>query len=176
MTQRENSRMSGGTLEMSWLPTKVSRKPRNAESVPSVTISVGRRKPAMNTALMRPSPVPISTDSANTAYHGTSMPYFTSVSVVVYMANAAIAVKLTSMPPEISTISTPMAKMPMTIELRSRSNSVGSDRKLRSASAATTQNATTTRKTRVSLRVRSSRFIMAGPPPASRAAAPGRAR
>ena len=43
---------------------------------------------------------------------------------VEYMAKMAMAVKDTSMPPDTITISTPMAKMPMTIPLRSRSNTL----------------------------------------------------
>src|SRR6185312_3184826 len=147
--------MPGGTLEMSWLPTKVSRKPRTTDKVPSVTISVGNRKPAMKMALTRPRPVPIRIDSAKAPYQGTSMPRFFRASVVEYMAKAAIAVKLTSMPPETSTTSTPMAKMPVTMELRSRSKSVGSEKNAGSTTVVRMQNATTTKNTRVSLRVQS---------------------
>ena len=89
------------------------------------------------------------------------MPVFTSISVVEYMAKAAIAVKLTSMPPETSTSRTPMAKMPSTIELRSRSNRVGRETKEESTAVVSAQKATTTRKTSVSLRVQS---ILMRPP------------
>ena len=64
--------------------------------------------------------------------------------------------KLTSMPPETSTSMAPTAKMPSTMPPRSRSVSVGIDRKPGSTTAATAQKARITPATSVSLRARSS--------------------
>ena len=153
---REKSRMPGGRFEISLQPTKVSRKPRKIDSVPSVTISVGSPKPAMKRPLNAPSAAPIAMAIRKAAGQGSAGAQLTRRSVVVYMAKAATAVKLTSMPPETSTSIAPTAKMPSTMPPRRRSVSVGIDRKPGSTIAATAQKARITPATSVSLRVRSS--------------------
>ena len=150
---REKSRIPGGRFEISLLPTKVSRKPRKIESVPRVTISVGSPKPAMKSPLKAPSAAPIAMAIRKAAGQGRPGAQVTSMSVVVYIAKAATAVKLTSMPPETSTSIAPTAKMPSTMPPRRRSVSVGIERKPGSTTAATAQKARITTATSVSLRV-----------------------
>ena len=153
---REKSRMPEGRLEMSLLPTKVRRKPRKIERVPRVTMRVGRPKPAMKRPLKAPRSAPIAMATRKAAGQGSPGAQLTSIRVVVYMAKAATAVKLTSIPPETSTSIAPTAKMPRTIPPRTRSVRVGMERKPGSTIAATAQKATMTAATSVSLRARSS--------------------
>ena len=70
------------------------------------------------------------------------MPKATIALVPTYIANAPMAVKDTSMPPEASTSRTPTANIAVTMPLRSRSKSVDSDRKLGSTQAVKTQKPT----------------------------------
>ena len=82
------------------------------------------------------------------------MPNATIAFVPTYIENAAMAVNDTSMPPEASTRRTPTAKIAVTMAFRSRSNRVGSERKLGSAKRCRGRQATSTRPTNVSFRAR----------------------
>jgi hypothetical protein len=83
-------------------------------------------------------------------YHGISGITPNVSTVVEYIANTAIAVKLTSIPPEISTIIAATAKIPITTEARKRSVNVVTDKKSGSEKVAKRQNATITTATNVS--------------------------
>jgi len=95
---REKARMSGGGAEIRSEPTKVGRKPRNAESVPRATIRVGSRKPAMNRALTAPSAAPMRSAAGKMRHHGLPGQKASAALVAMYIAEIATAVKLTSMP------------------------------------------------------------------------------
>jgi len=74
------------------------------------------------------------------------------------MAKTATAVKETSMPPEMMTSSTPMAKMPMTIELRRRSKTLATVKKTGLMMPTMMQNSTIVRATSTSVLRRKERF------------------
>ena len=77
----------------------VKRKPRNTDRVPSVTIRVGRRQITTKNPLIAPRHAPIPIEIAKMKYHGMFGITANVSTVVEYIANTAMAVKLTSIPP-----------------------------------------------------------------------------
>ena len=69
---REKSRIPEGRFEICTVPTKVSRKPRKIDSVPSVTISVGRPNTATKRPLNAPSAAPMDAAMQNASGQGRS--------------------------------------------------------------------------------------------------------
>ena len=131
-------------------PMNVRRNPRNTDRVPNVTIRVGRRQITTKNPLIAPRNAPIPMEIAKMKYHGMSGITAKVNTVVEYMANTAMAVKLTSIPPEINTIIAATARMPMTTDARIRSVSVVTDKKSGSEKVARIQNAMITTATNVS--------------------------
>ena len=110
----------------------------------------------MKMPLIAPRSAPIPMEIRKISGHGISGQTASVNTVVMYMADTAMAVKLTSIPPETRTSIAATARMPSTMEARRRSLSVVTERKFGSEIVATTQKATMTSATSVSFRVKKS--------------------
>ena len=105
------------TIALGMAPTGTNRVPKinvmsptKIDCVPSVTISVWRRKRWMKKALIAPSVMPNRPERAK-ANSMLSIPVAIMIRTVAYPPKIATAVKETSIPPEASTTSAPIASI-----------------------------------------------------------------
>jgi len=100
-----------GTFTRNIVPTKARSAPRKRFCVPNVTIKEGNLNVVIKNALTSPRRIPINVDTKNITpiepVHCRAINAF----VVTYIEKAAIAIKETSIPPDIVTNSTPIPNM-----------------------------------------------------------------
>ncbi len=110
--------IAAGIFMKSAVPTKVSRKLRITYCVPIVTISDGACNFCTRKPFRAPKHAPPKAANTRMSAIGISGNRFVTSIVSAYMTKAAIAVNETSIPPDASTTSTPMANRPRTTDAR----------------------------------------------------------